>query len=156
MIKTLTSVAAALLLAGTAHAAVVTVDAQADAIGTAGATTTLTAGETFTITASPLDTWSAGADLRISNANGLTGPIFAQAGDDSGAAQVGKVPRNLRLALPKDLHEVADADFLAVHQVQQPEPGAIGERCKQQCQVVVLRRMAHRTIICGLTDTSRR
>ncbi len=87
MIKTLTSVAAALLLlAGTAHAAVVTVDAQADAIGTAGATTTLTAGETFTITASPLDTWSAGADLRISNANGLTGPIFAQAGDDSGAA----------------------------------------------------------------------
>ena len=86
MIKTLTSVAAALLLAGTAHAAVVTVDAQADAIGTAGATTALAANESFTITASTLDTWSAGADLRISDADGLTGPIFAQAGDDSGKA----------------------------------------------------------------------
>ena len=87
MIKTLTSVAAALLLAGAAQAAtVVNVDAQADAIGTAGATTTLTAGETFEITASSLDTWSAGADLRISDADGLTHKIFAQAGDDSGKA----------------------------------------------------------------------
>ena len=86
MIKTLTSAAAALLLAGAAHAStVVTVDAQADAIGTAGATTTLAAGESFTITASPLDTWSAGADFRTSDANGLIGTIDAQAGDDSGA-----------------------------------------------------------------------
>jgi PEP-CTERM motif len=84
MIKTLTSAAAALLLAGAAHATTVVVDAQADAIGTAGATTTLTAGETFDITASPLDLWSAGTGLRVSNANGLTGPIFAVAGDDSG------------------------------------------------------------------------
>jgi hypothetical protein len=84
MIKTLTSAATALLLAGAAHATTVVVDAQADAIGTPGATTALTAGETFEITASPLDLWSAGADLRISNANGLTGPIFAVAGDDSG------------------------------------------------------------------------
>ena len=85
MIKTLISAAAALLLAGAAHAStVVDVDAQTDAIGTVGATTTLAAGESFTITASPLDTWSAGADLRTSNANGLTGAIYAQAGDDSG------------------------------------------------------------------------
>jgi hypothetical protein len=84
MIKTLTSAAAALLLAGAAHATTVVVDAQADAIGSPGATTTLTPGETFEITASPLDLWSAGPALRISNANGLTGPIFAVAGDDSG------------------------------------------------------------------------
>ena len=87
MIKTLTASAAALLLAGAAHAStVVPVDARTDAIGTAGATTTLSAGETFTITASPLDTWSAGADFRTSNANGLIGVIDAQAGDDSGVA----------------------------------------------------------------------
>jgi len=87
MIKTLTSAAAALLLAGAAHAStVVSVDAQTDAIGTAGATTMLTAGESFTITASTLDTWSAGTDLRVSDADGLTKPIFAQAGDDSGKA----------------------------------------------------------------------
>ncbi len=85
MIKTLTAAAVALALAGAAQAStVVNVDALSDAIGTPGATTTLTAGETFEITASPLDLWSAGADLRMSNANGLTGPIFAVAGDDSG------------------------------------------------------------------------
>ena len=87
MIKTLTAAAVALALAGAAQAStVVNVDALSDAIGTPGATTTLTAGETFEITASPLDLWSAGADLRTSNANGLTGPIFAVAGDDSGKA----------------------------------------------------------------------
>ena len=76
MIKTLSSVAAALLLAGTAHAAVVDVDAHADSYasgaGTGVLATTLAAGETFTITVAADDLWSAGGVPLWSNANGLT------------------------------------------------------------------------------------
>ncbi len=88
MIKTLTSVAAALLLAGTAHAAAVTVDALADSYnsgtGTGVAAGTLTLGESFSVTAASTDLWSAGALPRWSNANGLTGNLFATGTDDSG------------------------------------------------------------------------
>ena len=92
MIKTLTSVAAALLLAGAAHAStVVTVDALADSWNSGTGTgldtgIALTSGESFTVAVAADDLWSAGALPRWSNANGLTGPIFAVAGDDSGKA----------------------------------------------------------------------
>src|ERR1700739_2068193 len=69
-------------------------------------------------------------------------------------AKIGQVPRDLGLALSQDLHEITDTHFLTVHQVQQPETGAIGERGKQQRQVVVLREIAHLFIIYALTDTS--
>jgi hypothetical protein len=42
---------------------------------------------------------------------------FAASSDDARTSQIGQVPRNLGLALPKDLHEITDAHFLAVHQV---------------------------------------
>ena len=97
MIKTLSSVAAALLLAGTAHAAVVDVDARADSYrsgaGTGALAATLAAGETFTITVAADDLWSAGGIPLWSNANGLTATQFATGSDDSGAAagtQIGK------------------------------------------------------------------
>ena len=64
------------------------------------------------------------------------------------------MPRNLRLTLPQNLHQVADTHFLAVHQIQEPEPGAIGERGKQEGQVIVLRRVTHISIICALTYMS--
>lgn len=86
MIKTLTFLTAALLVAGVAQAAVVDVDAKAAAIGTAGATATLAAGDSFEITASSLDLWRAGAGQLFSNADGLNGTIVAVAGDDSGYA----------------------------------------------------------------------
>ena len=46
----------------------------------------LTAGQSLTVTADPADLWNAGPLPRWSNANGLTGDLFAVAGDDSGAA----------------------------------------------------------------------
>lgn len=97
MFKTLSSVAAALLLAGTAHAAVVDVDAVADSYrsgtGSGAFATTLAAGETFTVSVAADDLWSAGGIPLWSNANGLTANLFATGSDDSGAAagtQIGK------------------------------------------------------------------
>ena len=52
---------------------------------------------------------------------------LAASDDDAGATEVGEVPRDLGLALSKDLHEVANAHFLAIHEVQKPETGAVGE-----------------------------
>ena len=89
MIKTLTSAAAALLLAGAANAATVVVDAKADSwnSGTGAGLDTgvvLDAGESFTVTAASNDLWSAGALPRWSNANGLTGTLLATGTDESG------------------------------------------------------------------------
>jgi hypothetical protein len=91
MIKTLTSVAATLLLAGTAHAATVVVDAKADSWNSgagAGLDTgiALTAGESFAVSVAADDLWSAGALPRWSNADGLVGPLLATGTDESGAA----------------------------------------------------------------------
>ena len=73
---------------------------------------------------------------------------------ESGATQVGEMARYFRLTLREDLNEIANAHFPAVHQVQQPEPGAVGERGKQQGQIEILWGMAHISIIFALTDTS--
>src|SRR5579875_2014320 len=79
---------------------------------------------------------------------------LAASGNNAGPAQISEMPRNLGLTLPENRYKITDAHFPAVHQMQQPEPGAVGERGKQQRQVVVLRRMTHRTIICALTYVS--
>ena len=91
MIKTLTSIAATLLLAGAASAATVVVDAQADSWNSgagAGLDTgiTLGAGESFAVTVASTDLWSAGALPRWSNANGLTSTLIATGTDESGEA----------------------------------------------------------------------
>ena len=92
MIKTLTAVAAALLLAGAAQAAtVVNVDALTDSWNSGAGTgldtgIALTAGESFTVTVAADDLWSAGALPRWSNANGLTGTLLATGTDESGQA----------------------------------------------------------------------
>ena len=56
---------------------------------------------------------------------------FAPRRDDSRAAQVGQMPGNLRLRTAKNLHEVADANLLIAHEVQQPEPGVVSERLEE-------------------------
>jgi len=75
---------------GSANASVITVDAFVNSTsGTGSGTGTsifLTAGEFFTATADVGDLWNAGALPRWSNADGLTGDLFAVAGDDSGEA----------------------------------------------------------------------
>jgi len=109
MFKTLSSVAAALLLAGTAHAAVVDVDARADSYrsgtGTGIVAATLAAGETFTISVAADDLWSAGGTALWSNANGLTANLFATGSDDSGAAAGTLIGKN------SGFYNTADGSF---------------------------------------------
>jgi hypothetical protein len=85
--RTLASVSLA-LAGGAAHAADFIVDAllNSSSGGTGVATVSLTAGDSFSVAVDPTDLWSAGALPRWSNANGLTGPLFATGSDESGQA----------------------------------------------------------------------
>ena len=77
------------LLAASASASATMVQAFANSSsGGVGSSTgvTLAAGQVFTVTASPTDLWSAGALPRWSNADGLTGNLFATGSDESGQA----------------------------------------------------------------------
>jgi len=89
------------------------------------------------------------------NDNSVVHPLsLAPRGNHTGAPQICQVTRNLGLALPENLDEVANAHFPAIHQVQQPEPGAIGERGKQERQIEGLRGAFHSSMIYALTDVS--
>lgn len=88
--------AALLMLArGTAHASLFTVDAfsNSSTVGELPYTTPgvgvdtgihFSAGDMFTVTVAPNDLWIAGALPRWSNADGLTGPLYATGTDESG------------------------------------------------------------------------
>lgn len=86
MFKTLSTFAAALLLAGAAQAGTVVVNAI-DPNGSNAAW--LVAGESFGVTVDKNDLWSAGGLPRFSNADGLVGDLYAVAGDDSGGITPG-------------------------------------------------------------------
>ena len=82
MIKTLSTVAAALLLSGAAHAAGTVVVNAIDPNGSNAGW--LTAGESFSVTVDKNDLWSAGGLPRFSNADGLVADLYSVAGDESG------------------------------------------------------------------------
>ena len=76
---------------GTSSARAVTVNVFAEANSSSGGTGALTgvfltAGQAFTVSAGPNDLWSAGAETRLSNADGLVGIRLANGLDDSGQA----------------------------------------------------------------------
>ena len=83
---------AGIALAGAAvpaGAATVIVDAHDNSVvGGVGKATgiTLTTGQTLTVVSALTDLWSAGPLPRWSNANGLTGDLFATGSDESGEA----------------------------------------------------------------------
>ena len=52
---------------------------------------------------------------------------FAACGDDAGIAEVGEVPGDFRLGLIEDFDEVADADFLIAHEIEEAEASLVGE-----------------------------
>jgi hypothetical protein len=80
--------ASALLIgsASMASAASVVVDAfnNSSSGGTGAAAISLTAGQSFTVTVDAGDLWNAGDLPRWSNADGLTGDLYATGSDDSG------------------------------------------------------------------------
>ncbi len=64
------------------------------------------------------------------------------------------MPGDLGLALAEDLDEVADAHLPSIHEVQQPQTGAIGERRKEKCEVCVFGERLHDSIIYALTNVN--
>jgi hypothetical protein len=79
--------AALLWFSAGSHAALVTVDALANSsTGGVGKDTglVLALGQLFSVSVDPLDLWNAGALPRWSNADGLTGNLFATGSDESG------------------------------------------------------------------------
>jgi hypothetical protein len=72
--------------ASSANASLFVVDAFSNSStgGSGVATVGLTTGELFTVSVDPTDLWNAGALPRWSNADGLTGNLFATGSDDSG------------------------------------------------------------------------
>ena len=83
------AVAVGLLVSGSAQAALVVVDAQANSsTGGVGQSSglVLTTGQMFHSTVAVTDLWSAGALPRWSNADGLIANLFATGTDDSGQA----------------------------------------------------------------------
>lgn len=82
--------AAALLLMAasvSAQAAMIVVDAKSNSISPSNGAATglvLSVGDAFSVTVSPTDLWNAGQLPRWSNANGLTGNLFATGSDESG------------------------------------------------------------------------
>lgn len=60
---------------------------------------------------------------------------LAAGGDDACTAQVGEVAGDLWLRGGEDLDEVADADFLLAHQVEQAETCGIAEGLKESWQI---------------------
>jgi len=81
------------------NAAVYNVDAFANSSssGTGLATLSLSAGEAYTVSVNPGDLWNAGPLPRWSNANGLTGDLFATGSDDSGQAAGTLIGQNFGL-----------------------------------------------------------
>jgi hypothetical protein len=63
---------------------------------------------------------------------------FAARGHDAGLAQVGKMARDLRLALAQDLDKVADADLAAGHQVEQAQAGVSASAAKRLARLTGL------------------
>ncbi len=55
--------------------------------------------------------------------------------NDTGATQVGQMPRYLGLRLSQDLNEIADADLLISHEVQEPKPRGVAKSLKKTLHV---------------------
>jgi len=68
---------------------------------------------------------------------------FAPGAYDAGVTQVSEMARNLGLALAEDFDKVADADFAAIHEIEQAQAGGIGKRGEESREVEWLRYTWH-------------
>jgi hypothetical protein len=57
---------------------------------------------------------------------------------NSGATQVSQMPGDFGLRLIQNLHEIAHADFLISHEIQQPQPRVIAESLKEPLDMEAL------------------
>lgn len=61
-------------------------------------------------------------------------PPLTPSGDDARVTKIRQMARDFWLAHPKDLHEVADANFLVGNQVEEAQPGRVGQGAKEQIE----------------------
>ncbi len=89
----------ALLASPAVRSAPFVVDAYANSStgGSGVNTVSLGLGQLFSVTVNPADLWNAGALPRWSNADGLSGPLFATGSDDSGYASGTQIGSNFGL-----------------------------------------------------------
>ena len=95
--------AAGLLVAGSASATAIVVKAYENSTGGGTGASTgviLTSGQNFSVSVNAGDLWNAGALPRWSNADGLTGNLFATGTDDSGAVAGTLIGQNFGLYGP--------------------------------------------------------
>jgi len=107
-----------------ANAASFVVDAYANSSATlnGASTISLTAGQQFTVLVAKGDLWNAGALPRWSNADGLTGDLYATGSDDSGQAAntligtsfVNYTQGNLTAAYGSLVGQIDNGDFFLV------------------------------------------
>jgi len=71
---------------------------------------------------------------------------------DACFAQVGKMAGDLWLSLAENFNKVADADFSASHQVEQTQPGGVGQGRKKAGQAVRFGAKVHAFIVYALTN----
>lgn len=62
---------------------------------------------------------------------------FAPCRNHARVSQIREMTRDLRLRRIQNLDEVADADFLVAHQVQQTQPGPVSQRLEESLQIEV-------------------
>lgn len=77
-------------------------------------------------------------------------PLFAR-GNESGAAQVGQVPRRGGLRQPEAFVDVAHADLAGGQEAENAEPGPVCERLEHRFEAIELL-VLHEPIIFVLTD----
>jgi hypothetical protein len=74
-------------------------------------------------------------DLISWNCEPIVHPLaLTPCGYNAGFAQIGEVTGDFRLAGAQDFYEVANTNFAIRNEVQQPKPGGIGERAKQEIE----------------------
>lgn len=87
-----------------------------------------------------------GADVR-GHDDAVVHPLTIAPGlDDSCIPEVSQMPGDFGLTLLQDFDQVADADLLIRHQVEQAEPGVISECLKKPLHVERSRLRPHRYV----------
>ena len=88
--------------------------------------------------------YGSGGDIR-EREDAVVHPLaLASRRDDTCFPQIGQMPGDLRLAQAQNFDKVADADLVAGHQVQEAQPGGVGQRREETGQVERFRTATHK------------
>jgi hypothetical protein len=77
---------------------------------------------------------------------------FAARAHNAGVAQIGEMPGDLGLALLENFNEITDADFAAIHEIEEAQARGFRERGEEAREAERFGGAGHGPIIYGLTD----